>query len=314
MNKSKLFIYLFLVLAILAMKASAQTAESLLGKLDSTNKFNKVEATFKATHVVLSHSTETQKKHDLDLRIRHHFGDIGGEFGSSHTLWGLDVATDLFIGLDYGINDKFTVGIGRSKHDELFNFYVKHKILEQNTDNMPINLTFLAQAGLIARKPFTTDEFSNYGDRLTYLIQPIFSRKFSSRISLEVMPAYLLRSVTADPNDPKNLFTLGFAGRVKITKRLSFVADYTIVNGLSRPSKLAVPMYNPLGVGLEIETGGHIFSLNFMNSEYINENSFIANTKKSWSDGGVRFGFTISRNFSLFKSKNKNPDTKSTIY
>lgn len=313
MNKPKLFIYLFLVLALLAMRASAQNAEALLSKVDSTNKFNKVESTFKATHVVLSHSTETQKKHDLDLRIRHHFGDIGGEFGSAHTLYGLDVATDLFIGLDYGVTDNLTIGFGRSKHDELFNLYAKQKLLQQKTDgSMPINLTLLAQAGLVARKPFSTDEFSNYGDRLSYLIQPIFSRKFSSRISLQVMPAYLIRSVSTDPNDPKNLFTLGFAGRVKLTKRLSFVADYTIVNGLSRPNKLATPMYNPLGVGLEIETGGHIFSLNFMNSEYINENSFIANTKKSWTDGGVRFGFTISRNFSLFKSKN--PDTKSTIY
>ncbi|MEE1946077.1 DUF5777 family beta-barrel protein [Pedobacter sp. KR3-3] len=313
MKKSKLLIYLILVLALLAMRASAQTAETLLGQLDSTKKFNKVEATFKATHVVLSHSTETQKKHDLDLRIRHHFGDIGGEFGSAHTLYGLDVATDLFIGLDYGLTDNLTIGFGRSKHDELFNLYVKQKLLQQTSDgSMPINLTFLAQAGLVARKPFTDTEFANYGNRLSYLIQPIFSRKFSQRISLEVMPAFLIRSVTADPNDPKNLFTLGFAGRIKLTKRLSFVADYTLVNGLSRPSKLAVPLYNPLGVGLEIETGGHIFSLNFMNSEYINENSFIANTKKSWTDGGVRFGFTISRNFSLFKSKN--PDTKSTIY
>lgn len=313
MNKPKLFIYLFLLLVIIAMRASAQNAEALLDKIDSTSKFNKVESTFKATHVVLSHSTETQKKHDLDLRIRHHFGDIGGEFGSAHTLYGLDVATDLFIGLDYGVTDNLTVGFGRSKHDELFNLYVKQKLLQQKTDgSMPINLTLLAQAGLVARKPFTTDEFASYGDRLSYLIQPIFSRKFSSRISLQVMPAFLIRSVSADPNDPKNLFSLGFAGRIKLTKRLSFVADYTIVNGLSRPNNLTVPMYNPLGVGLEIETGGHIFSLNFMNSEYINENSFIANTKKSWTDGGVRFGFTISRNFSLFKSKN--PDTKSTIY
>ena len=126
------------------------------------------------------------------------------------------------------------------------------------------------------------------------------------------MPALLVRSVTGDVNDPENLFTLGIAGRIKLTKRLSFVADYTMVNGLSRPNDLTLKYYNPLGIGLEIETGGHIFSLNFMNAEYIIENNFISNTQKSWGKGGVRFGFTISRNFSLFKSKN--PDTKSTIY
>ncbi|TKC12271.1 hypothetical protein FA048_01230 [Pedobacter polaris] len=315
MTKNKLLIYLFLIMTLLALRASAQTTDSLLNSLDSSKKYNKVESTFKATHIVLSHSTETQKKHDLDLRIRHHFGDIGGEFGSAHTLYGLDVATDLFIGLDYGVSDKLTIGIGRSKHDELFDLYIKQKLIQQKKDSgMPFNLTFLAQIGLVARAPFATTEFANYSDRITYLIQPILSRKFSSRISLQVMPSYLLRSVSADQNDPENIFSIGFAGRVKLTKRLSFVADYTMVSGLSRPNNLTVPLYNPLGVGLEIETGGHIFSLNFMNSEYITENNFIANTKKSWTEGGVRFGFTISRNFSLFKSKNKDPNTKSTIY
>jgi hypothetical protein len=314
MNKEKLFIYLFLILAILALRASAQTADSLLNTLDSSKKYNKVESTFKATHVVLSHSTETQKKHDLDLRIRHHFGDIGGEFGNSHTLYGLDVASDLFIGLDYGVTDKLTLGIGRSKHDELFNLYLKQRVFQQKSEGMPFNFTMLAQLATIGRKEFSTTEFGSYSDRLSYFIQPIFSRKISSRLSLAVMPSLLIRSVTVDPADPQNLFSVGFAGRVKLTKRLSFVADYTIVNGLSRPNNLPVELYNPLGVGLEIETGGHIFSLNFMNSEYITENNFISNTKKSWQDGGVRFGFTISRNFSLFKSKNKDPNTKSTIY
>jgi len=311
MNKTKLLIFLFS--AALVMSANAQEVDSLLNSLTKDQKFNKIESTFKATHIVLSQSTETQKKRDLDFRIRHHFGDIGGKFGNSHTLYGLDVASDLFIGLDYGISDKLTIGIGRSKHDELFNLLIKQKLLQQKTDGTPLNLTLFAQVGLVAREPFAASEFINYNDRLTYLIQPILSRKFSSSFSFQVMPSWLIRSKTIGLADPENLFSLGFAGRIKLNKRLSFVAEYTLVNELSR-NDLVAELYNPLGIGLEIETGGHIFSLNFMNSEYINENSFIPNTKKSWQEGGVRFGFTISRNFSLFKSKNKNPDTKSTIY
>jgi hypothetical protein len=296
-----------------AIKANAQNVDSLLNTLNNAQKFNKVEGTFKSTHIVLSQSTETQKKRDLDLRIRHHFGDIGGEFGNSHTLWGLDVASDLYIGLEYGLTDKLTIGVGRSKNDELFNFLIKNKILSQTTDGMPINLTLFSQMGIVARAPFGANEFANYNDRLTYFIQPILSRKFSSNFSFQVMPSLLMRSKTINQFDPENLLSLGFAGRLKLSKRFSFIAEYTLVNELSR-NQLQADVYNPLGVGLEIETGGHIFSLNFMNSEYINENSFIPNTKKSWRDGGVRFGFTISRNFSLFKSKNKNQETKSTIY
>jgi hypothetical protein len=102
---------LFAVAVLFSFGVHAQSADSLLKSMTDTVKVRSIDPTFKSTHIVLSHSTETEKKHDLDLRIRHHFGDIGGEFGGAHTLYGLDVATDLFIGLDYGITDKLTVSI-----------------------------------------------------------------------------------------------------------------------------------------------------------------------------------------------------------
>ncbi|TZF82249.1 hypothetical protein FW774_16315 [Pedobacter sp. BS3] len=297
----------------LAVTAQAQQADSLLAKLDSSNAYNTVEATFKSTRVVLSHSSETQKKHDLDLRIRHHFGDIGGQFGGSHTLFGLDVASDLFIGLDYGITDRLTIGIGRSRQNETYNAFLKYKVLQQKNDgSMPVTVTALVQTGWIMREPRSSSEFSPYSNRLSYLVEPIIARKFSSHLSVELLPAWLHRNITTDPDDPENLFSIGIAGRLKLTRRISFVADYTWVNGLSRPPIVSQTYYNPLGVGIEIETGGHVFSLDFMNSESILENNFIPNTKKSWTNGGVRFGFTISRNFTLFKSKNA--DTRSKIY
>ena len=129
----------------------AQDADSLLQSPDSSRYAGgKTSATFKSTRIVLSHSSETQKKHDLDLRIRHHFGDIGGEFGSSHTLFGLDGATDLYIGLDFGLTDKLTLGIGRSKREELYNFFIKQKTIEQSP-RIPVTITLLGQAGIIAR-------------------------------------------------------------------------------------------------------------------------------------------------------------------
>jgi hypothetical protein len=303
-------IKLLLLLSTFSLTIAAQEADSLLNALSSDEETQTVDAVFKATRVVLSHSTETQKKHDLDLRIRHHFGDIGGRFGSAHTLYGLDLASDLFIGLDYGISDDLTVAVGRSKHDELFNFSGKYRLLKQKNNALsPVNITLFGQVGLIAREPFNESEFVDYSDRVSYFLQAIISRKLSQRLSLQVMPGFLMRKNFTVAEDADNLMVVGFAGRMKLTKRLSFVADYTLVNGLSRPRELATAYYNPLGVGLEIETGGHIFSLNFMNAEYIIENSFLPNTRKSWNDGGVRFGFTISRNFTLFKSKNKIPDS-----
>lgn len=300
-------------LFLITTATKAQDADSLLNSLDSS-KFSggKTTATFKSTRVVLSHSSETQKKYDLDLRIRHHFGDIGGNFGGSHKLYGLDVATDLYIGLDYGITNKLTLGIGRSKHDELFNFFVKQKTIEQKQGSFPVTLTLLAQAGVIAREESFQNEFNNDSTRTSYLFQAMIARKFSEHLSLQISPTYLMRSMHIAPGDYQNLFSIGFAGRFKLSKRLSLVGDYQLVNAFSRSERLSEIYFNPLGVGLEIETGGHVFSLNFMNSEHIIENNFIPDTQKSWNNGGVRFGFTISRNFSLKKATN--PDIQSKIY
>ncbi|MFD2161241.1 DUF5777 family beta-barrel protein [Paradesertivirga mongoliensis] len=309
---NKLFITV-LGLIFLAPAVRAQDADSLLSSLDSSKYLgNQASATFKSTRIVLSHSTETQKKYDLDLRIRHHFGDVGGNFGGSHTLYGLDVATDLYIGFDYGLTDRLTLGIGRSKHNELFNFFAKQKAIGQSKGASPVTLTLLAQAGIITREEEFENEFNDDSTRTSYVFQALISRKFSERLSVQISPTYLLRSLHVGTGDNQNLFSLGFAGRFKLSKRLSLVGDYQLVNAFGRPEGLFDHYFNPLGVGLEIETGGHVFSLNFMNSEYIIENSFIPDTQKSWNNGGVRFGFTMSRNFSLRKSKN--PDIQSKIY
>jgi hypothetical protein len=62
--------------------------------------------------------------------------------------------------------------------------------------------------------------------------------------------------------------------------------------------------YNPLGVGLEIETGGHVFNLSFTNTTAILENQYMPSTSSSWTDGAFRWGFTITRTFSLKPKKN----------
>jgi len=300
---------LFIALGI-SSSALAQDADSLLNQLGGNQKHDALTATFKASRIIFTQSTETEKKYDLNFLISHRFGDIGGDFGSSHTLWGLDIAQDLYIGFDYGITSKLTAGIGRSKHNELYNFFLKQKMLEQ-TKTFPVNATLFAQAGIIAREENSVNEFANGSDRNSYFLQALVSRKFSSAFSLQGSVGYLARPVGSEANDEKGLLSLGLAGRLKVTKRMALVGDYQFSN-ISRPDNLINTYYNSLGAGLEIETGGHVFALNFCNAPYINENNYIAETLKSWTDGGVRFGFTISRNFTLHKSKN--PDINSKIY
>ncbi|MFV8226410.1 DUF5777 family beta-barrel protein [Christiangramia aquimixticola] len=295
MNKPVLICFLLLCTVL-----QAQDVDSIMAEISETKDY-KVQATFKSPKLVLLQTNETQKKNDLAFWIGHRFGDIGGEFGGSNTLYGLDVATDLYLGFDYGITDALTVGIGRSKFNEAYSGLLKYRLLWQEEDGMPVSVTLFAQSSWITRKPFSNDEFPEEGDRISHFFQAIIAKKFSPGISLMLSPGYLIRpeAQVRDVDDAENLFALGVGGRIKIFKRISLIADYTLVNGFSRPEDLQTDYYNPFGVGLEIETGGHVFALNFQNSQAITANNFISGTTKSWSDGGVRFGFMISRNFNL---------------
>ena len=100
-------------------------------------------------------------------------------------------------------------------------------------------------------------------------------------------------------NDPNDIYSLGIGGRLKLSKRIAFTWDYFYVF-----NPLTDNVYtNPLSVGLDIETGGHVFQLHFSNAVGMNEPTFITETTGDWSKGEIRFGFNLSRVFQLKKKK-----------
>jgi len=118
-----------------------------------------------------------------------------------------------------------------------------------------------------------------------------------------LMPTYIHRNFVKF-GDENNSFALGAGGRFKLTKRMAIIVDYYHLfskyrKDLHADEESPVNYYNPLGIGLEIETGGHVFHLNFSNSAGIIETQYIPYTNKNWFDGGFRFGFNISRVFDV---------------
>ncbi len=300
--KKTLLIFLSLLFTTIL---KAQSLDSLMAIMGNENQVRTpVTATFKTTRVILSHSNETVKKYNMDFRVSHRFGDFAGDNGGSETLYGLDNASDIRIAFEYGVTDRLTAGFGRNKIAQLLDFYLKYKLVEQTTDNStPVSVTLFTSSGLTPRR-VESDIYDVYARRISYVTQAIIARKFSSNLSVEILPTWLHRNYVSDFRDENNNFAIGIAGRYKFTKRFGIVADYYFVNSDFRQNKTNDTFYNPLGLGIEIETGGHVFSINFANSEGIVENNFIPETRSSWLKGGFRFGFNISRMFTLY-SPNK---------
>jgi hypothetical protein len=78
---------------------------------------------------------------------------------------------------------------------------------------------------------------------------------------------------------------------------MALIVDYFHNFSEYRTNNKSTPFYNPLAIGLEMETGGHVFHMNFTNNGGISENNFIPNTTSSWLKGEFKFGFNISRVF-----------------
>ena len=296
------------ILAFLFFSASklchGQSTDSLMRSLESARDSDKtVIATFKSSRLILSQTTTTVKKYNLDFKVVHRFGDVGGPSGGSKTLWGLDNSSDIYLNLEYGISDRLNIAFGRSKYEQLLDLQLKYALLQQ-TETTPISISLLAKTGLTPYKVNTT-VFDDYSNRFSYFTQAILSRKFSSNLSLQVAPSLLKRGVVLPGGDEDPLFALGAARRYKFTKRFSMLVDYYHVFSEYRDDNPNINYYSPLGLGFEIETGGHVFTLTFVNARAIVENNFIPNSTSSWRGGEYRFGFTISRMFTLYKPRSE---------
>lgn len=303
------------MLSVLLLAAPAAMAQDNLGELfgkDSVHR-DPVIATFKSTRIINGQSNETLAKGDLDFRVAHRFGDIGGSGGGSSTFFGLDNSTDIRIAFEYGITDRLTAGISRAKGSgnftQLYEVLGKFKVLQQTMDNrIPVGVTVFGNAVASGMKssPEKSDVnyFDSFSSRMSYTAQAIISRKFGDIISLAVLPTYVHRN-RVGYKDMNNMFAMGVGGRLRFSKRVALVVDY-FVPFRDEESKdyyesRGTKFYNSLGVGVEIETGGHVFHMNFTNSTAILENQFIPETVTTWTQGQFRWGFNISRRFSLHK-------------
>lgn len=286
---------------------------------DAPAQNEKVTATFKANRVVNAHTCETVKKRTLDFRITHRFSNIieqADGTGGVHQFYGFDNASDIRFSFDYGVTDKLQLGIGRSKQFENIDGTVKFKILEQTeNNNMPVTLVWYSNTAFtpVREAQLYADADSAWTaankktvHRFAYAHQLILARKFGSRFSFEILPTLTYRNLVHSYVNPANnaaednlLYAVGFAGRIKVTKRFSLVGDYFYVISEFRKNNTLMPYYNPLGLGFELETGGHVFTINFTNSSSIIENGYLPYTNESWSTGAFKLGFNISRVFTF---------------
>jgi hypothetical protein len=278
-------------------------------------KAKKYVPAFNGTQLVNSRTTETLRKYQLAFGVGHKFGDLGGDFGGEKSFFGLENSTDVRISFDYGINDQLTVGISRAKGAtairQLYELSAKYKLLQQSEDgNIPFTATLFGNAVASSMasnvKANTPDHFASFNDRVSFTGQMLLSRRFSDRLSVMLMPTFVHSNYVINM-DENNVFAAGVGARYKFNKHFALLVDYFNVfrskTSIERFKAVDINFYSPLGIGLEIGTGGHVFDFNFTNSTALLENQFIPYTTTSWGSWRFRWAFNMSRIFSLKPKK-----------
>jgi hypothetical protein len=294
----KIACYIILCLLLGNVAAIAQDT-SLLNMLnESENAADKphiVTGTFKATQLINMPTVESPGKQNLQFLIMHRFGKLNE---GAYELFGLDNASIRF-GLDYGLTDRLSVGVGRSSVDKAFDGNIKYKILRQSAGPgaVPVSISLYELVTHYTQR-YTDKSFLNTRFRTSYTSQLLIARKFSSALSLQLAPSWTHYNLVATPQDNNDIFAISAGGRMKFTKRMSFTAEY---NYLLPDQVVSTKVYNSLSLGVDIETGGHVFQLIFTNSNGMIGPYYLSKTDGSWGKGDIFFGFNISRNFNFRK-------------
>ncbi|HEX8329564.1 MAG TPA: DUF5777 family beta-barrel protein [Hymenobacter sp.] len=282
---------------LLALARPAQAQDDLLKDLEKqtadSTKREVVAATFKATHIINSQSVETPGKGTLAFLIQHRFGTLNS---GAYEFFGLDQAV-LRLSFEYGLTDRLALGIGRSSQDKTFDGFVKYRALRQTTGAraMPVSVTLFASSAITTLKFNDPATERTTASRVDYAYQALIARKFSENLSVQLMPTLIHRNYVATSNMQNDVYALGAGLRQKLTKRLALTADYFYV----LPGNTADTYRNALGVGVDIETGGHVFQLHLTNSKGMVEKFFVPQTDGNFFDGDIYFGFTVARNFTI---------------
>ncbi len=284
-----------LILVVIFFASFSVTAQDdLLSTLENDvadERTTFAEATFKGSRIINGHSIITRKKKSMEFLISHRFGKVNS---GAYNFFGLDNANVRFA-LEYGLTDRLTMGIGRNSFEKTYDAFGKFGFLRQQSGalNIPVSITWLSSIAMKTIKPPDEPQVVKTPfSEAVYSHVLLISRKFSPALSLQVMPALIHRNQVVAGNE-NDQFAIGAGGRVKLSKRVSLNAEY--YHQLNPSANNTTE--NSIAIGVDIETGGHVFQLHLTNSQSMIEKGFITETEGNFFKGDIHFGFNITRVF-----------------
>lgn len=254
-----------------------------------------VELTFHAPRHISLLTVEPIAKKELHFSIMHTFNTIDNGY---RNLWGIDNGANIRLSLEYGISERFSLGMGRSSLDKVFDMYGRYHLLRQTqTNSMPLSVSVMVGAAVnTSSYDFLPQPGVSPEQRWSYAAQLMLARKFSRRFSLQLSPmvAYFndIHPIFLVEGTQNMYVATAVSAKVGITSRTSLTAQWI--------PNLNNSLRHNFGVGVDIEAGGHVFQLYFVTSPALNEPYLLAAGNGKIGEK-FRLGFNVNRIFALAK-------------
>jgi len=265
------------------------TALDVSGQMQRTRSATQpADELFWAHSIIILPSTTQLGAGDLDFTIHHTFGPLSSGI---EDLFGLDLAANIRFGLDYGVTDKIMVGLGRSRFNKTVDARIKARLLEQ--DGWQV-------AGYYNAAAETTEDGRDFADRMSYHGSLLVGRRISDDLVIQIAPGFS-RFVFAPDQDvfgeghqisQNNHFSIGSAARYEWRDNVSLIGEM-----ITRVGDVSEGTYNVASVGMDLETGGHVFQMFVTSSQWITPQHAAAWSRTPISDGDFGWGFNVHRVF-----------------
>lgn len=256
---------------------------------------------FNSTQLINSQTASSMRSKSWMFEVQHRFGKIAMDSSILQQFLGLDLPAVMRFAFGWSFSDRFYVKIGRTNHLKTIDLETKYLLVKQ-TENfkMPFSLAAYFNAAVRTEKFPVIQKNSYFEDdttvfyykpshRLSYTTQLILSSRITDKFSLQLNPVFVYKNLAPAYNDNFTL-SLSAGARYKFGLSTAIIAEYAYVFN-NRGTKF----YDPMSLGIEFATAGHVFQVFVSTSSKILESHVYTENSSNIGNAEFSFGFNMQR-------------------
>jgi hypothetical protein len=199
-----------------------------------------------------------------------------GSFGfQASDLFGIDEGAAISFEYRYAVMRHLEVAASRTNFDRIIQLYGKYDAVHQG-EAIPASVS-----GLVS-----VEGPNNFKERYAPALGAVVSREIHQRLAVYASPIWVHNSAAASGVN-RDTFFVGLGGRVRVMSSTYLVAEFSPRVAGYAPGDVEY------GFGIEKRIGGHVFQLNFANSQ----GTTFGQIASGGAPQNLHLGFNLTRKF-----------------